>query len=277
MKGLFCLSLIATLASGATLPIHTQGQKDPLKKTPPKDFTNSLGMKFVWIPPGTFLMGSPKEEGKRDGDEIQHKVTLTKGFYMGVYTVTQEQWQAIMGKNPSRCKGDKNLPVDNVSWQDCQEFCKKLRAKDQRAYRLPTEAEWEYACGAGTTTPFHFGPTISTDQVNYNGNFTYGKGKKGVFRGKSTPVGRFPPNAWGLYDMHGNVSQWCQDWYGEYPQKDVSDPHGPEKETGVGTGRVRRGGTWNFPPHFCRSACRGGPVGALRHFNCGLRLCADVP
>ena len=147
----------------------------------------------------------------------------------GVYTVTQEQWQAVMGNNPSHFKGEKNLPVEKVSWDDCQEFIKKLREKDKKPYRLPTEAEWEYACRAGTTTPFHFGETISTDQANYNGNFTYGNGKKGVYRKKTTPVGSFPANAWGLHDMHGNVWQWCQDWYGDYPQKDVVDPQGPEK------------------------------------------------
>ena len=117
---------------------------------------------------------------------------------------------------------------------------------------LPTEAEWEYACRAGTTTPFHFGETISTDQANYDGNFTYGNGKKGVYREKTTPVGSFPANAWGLYDMHGNVWQWCQDWYGDYPQKDVVDPQGPEK----GEVRVLRGGSWISDPQYCRSAFR---------------------
>ena len=127
-----------------------------------------------------------------------------------------------------------------------------MREKDKKSYRLPTEAEWEYACRAGTTTPFHFGETISTDQANYNGNFTYGNGKKGVYRKKTTPVGSFPANAWGLYDMHGNVWQWCQDWYGDYPQKDVVDPQGPEK----GEYRVLRGGSWSNDPRYCRSAYR---------------------
>src|SRR5271166_1759134 len=196
MTRLFCLSLVVALASH--LPIQAQEKKDP-----PKDFTNSIGMKFVWIPPGNFMMGSPKEEKERRYDETQHKVTLTKGFYMGVYTVTQEEWQAVMGNNPSKFKGEKKLPVENVSWEDCQEFIKKLRARDKKPYRLPTEAEWEYACRAGTTTPFHFGETISTDQANHNGNFTYGDGKKGVYREKTTPVDNFPANAFGLYDMHG--------------------------------------------------------------------------
>src|SRR5476651_402788 len=200
MTRLFCLSLVAALASH--LPIHAQ-QKDP-----PKNFTNSIGMKFVWIRPGSFIMGSPKEEKQRQENETQHKVTLTKGYYLGVYTVTQEEWIAVMGNHPSKFKGEKNLPVENVSWDDCQEFVKKLRAKDKKAYRLPTEAEWEYACRAGTSTPFHFGETISTDQANYYGEAVYGNGKKGVYRENTTPVGSFPANAWALHDMHGNVFQW---------------------------------------------------------------------
>ena len=146
-----------------------------------------------------------------------------------------------MGTNHSDFKGEKNLPVEQVEWDGCQEFAKKLRDKDKKPYRLPTEAEWEYACRAGTTTPFYFGDTISTDQANYDGNHVYGNGKKGVYREKTTPVGSFPANAWGLHDMHGNVWQWCQDWYGDYPQNDVVDPQGPEK----GKLRVLRGGSWN--------------------------------
>lgn len=264
MNRFFCLALAATLATHLT--VHAQDKKDP-----PKHFTNSLGMKFAWIPPGTFLMGSPKEEKERFDDETQHKVTLTKGFYMGVYTVTQEQWQEVMGKNPSSFKGEKNLPVDSVSWDDCQEFIKKLREKDKdkKAYRLPTEAEWEYACRAGTTTPFYFGETISTDQANYDGRGIYGNGKKGVMRRKTTPVDSFPANAWGLHDMHGNLWQWCQDWYAEYPRNDVTDPQGPKK----GEFRVVRGGSWYIVPEFCRSARRGGDEPGYRDYGIGLRVC----
>jgi hypothetical protein len=160
-----------------------------------------------------------------------------------------------MGENPSQFKGEKNLPVTNVSWNHCQEFIKKLREKDKKAYRLPTEAEWEYACRAGTTTPFHFGETISTDQANFNGEIVYGKGKKGFCRKKTTPVDTFPANAWGLQDMHGNVFQWCQDWHGEYPEKDAIDPQGPKK----GEVRVLRGGSWDIHPDICRSACHSQP------------------
>jgi sulfatase modifying factor 1 len=263
MTRLFCLALVAAFVALAGDAVHAQ-QKDP-----PKDFTNSIGMKFVWIPPGSFVMGSPKEEKLRGNDETQHKVTLTKGFYMGMYTVTQEEWKEIMGKNPSFFKGEKNLPVETVSWEECQEFIKKLRDKDKKPYRLPTEAEWEYACRAGTTTPFHFGETISTDQANYNGNFTYGNGKKGIWGKKTAPVGNFPANAWGLHDMHGNLWQWCEDWYEDYPQKDVIDPIGPQK----GVVRTLRGGSWYHTPEHCRSAYRVRSAPGFRGNGCGFRLC----
>jgi formylglycine-generating enzyme required for sulfatase activity len=256
MTRIFAFAVAATVAAG--LPLKAQEKKDS-----PKTYTNSLGIKFVWIPPGSFMMGSPKEEKERSQDETQHKVTLTKGFYMGVYTVTQEQWQDVMGNNPSQFKGKKNLPVERVSWDNCQEFIKKLREKDKdkKAYRLPTEAEWEYACRAGTTTPFHFGETISTDQANYR--------KKGIYRAKTTPVGTFPANAWGLHDMHGNLWQWCQDWHGDYPKNDATDPKGAEK----GQDRVLRGGSWFDTPDHCRSACRARLEPATRDYYYGFRLC----
>jgi RNA polymerase sigma factor (sigma-70 family) len=262
---------VADQAKGGEKPA---AKVEKQKKDPPKDFTNSIGMKFVWIPAGTFMMGTPpgEDRGQIVHDETQHKVTLTRGFYMGVYPVTQEQWQEIMGNNPSKFKGEKNLPVDTVSWDDCQEFVKKLREKDKKQYRLPTEAEREYACRAGTTTPFYFGETISTDQANYDGDGVYGNGKRGVNRNKTTPVGTFPANAWGLYDMHGNVLQWCQDWVGDYPKNDVVDPQGPEK----GTARVVRSGSWYGHPHYVRSAFRYSVEPAVRHDRCGLRVCFFV-
>ncbi len=245
---------------------------EPQAKPDSKSITNTLDMKFVLVSPGTFMMGSPKEEKERKPDEAQHKVTLTKGFYMSVYPVTQEQWTAIMGKNPSKFQGDKNLPVEQVNWSECQEFIKKLQEKDKRSYRLPTEAEWEYACRAGTTTPFHFGETISTEQANYNGNYVYGTGKKGLYREKTVPVGSFPANAWGLHDMHGNVWQWCQDLFAEYPKQDVAtDPLGT-----TGENRVIRGGSWIDNPLECRSAYRGGCKPTLRHGLIGFRLCFNA-
>jgi sulfatase modifying factor 1 len=218
--------------------------------------SNALGMKFAWCPPGTFLMGSSPSEPQRADDETQHRVTLTKGFWLGVTPVTQAQWQAVLGSNPSHFQGDD-----------------RLAERDGKRYRLPSEAEWEYACRAGTTTPFHFGATICTDQANYDGNYTYGKGKKGVWREETTPVGSFPANAWGLCDMHGNVCEWCQDWYGPYPKGDIKDPQGPKR----GGARVVRGGSWDGGSRFCRAASRAGLAAGIRgdDVGCRLVLCLD--
>ncbi len=243
----------------------------------------ALGMKFAWIAPGTFFMGSPESEEGRPSEathypvsgyeEAQHKVTLTKGFYMGVHLVTQEQWQLVMGNNPSRFEGQMNLPVESVSREDCQEFIKRLRDMDEKPYRLPTEAEWEYACRAGTTTPFYFGETISAEQANYQGDMIYGNGKTGKYRETTTPVGEFPPNAFGLYDMHGNVWEWCEDWFGDYPQNDEVDPQGPN----AGECGVLRGGSWIDEPQLCRSAYRRSD----KPYRCwpvlGCRLCFSDP
>ena len=181
-----------------------------------------VDMTFAWIPPGTFLMGSPPEEPERGENEKQHSVTLSQGFYLGIHAVTQAQWKTVMGNNPSHSKG-KDRPVEQVSWDDCQEFCAKLSQKDGKRYGLPTEAEWEYACRAGTTTPFYFGETIDPDQVNYDGNFPYGKGTKREYGRRTTSVGSFSPNAWGLFDMHGNVWEWCQDEYRPYEEPQNKD------------------------------------------------------
>ncbi len=262
-----------------------RGERERWQKAQPREprpgdvTTIDLGgveMKFAWCPPGTFLMGSPSSEEQRGGydgaDETQHRVTLSRGYWLGIHPVTQPQWQAVMGSNPSKFKGD-TLPVETVSWDDCQEFVKKLGQKTGKRFRLPTEAEWEYACRAGTATPFHFGETISTDQANYNGNYTYGKGKKGVYREKTTPVGSFPANAWGLYDMHGNVWEWCRDWYGARPSDDIKDQQGENS----GTARVLRGGSWYHPPRLCRSAFRLGRVPGIRGdiYGCRVLLCLD--
>jgi formylglycine-generating enzyme required for sulfatase activity len=190
---------------------------------PPKEFTNGIGMRFVWIPPGTFEMGSPPKEEGRKQDEARHKVTLTRGFYMGVYPVTREQWKAVMGKDLNNFKSAKNLPVDWVSWDDCHEFLQKMGAKDGHAYRLPTEAEWEYACRAGSNGAYCYGddPTRLYPYAWYSEN-------SGLVH--THPVGQKKPNAWGIHDMHGNVLQWCADWYGEYSQGSVVDPKGPFSE-----------------------------------------------
>jgi len=243
----------------------------------PKTLTLALGggvtMKLALIPSGTFIMGSPAGEALRDDDEgPQRRVTITKPFYMGIYEVTQAQYEAVTGKNPSYFKGAKN-PVERVSWHDAVEFCKALSGKTGQTVRLPTEAEWEYACRAGTTKPFNTGRTISTDQANYDGNFTYGNGRKGVYRKKTVPVGIFGPNAWGLYDMHGNVWEWCSDWYADsYANAETDDPQGPAS----GASRVLRGGSWGIAPRYCRSANRSrNSPGAWGNYF-GFRVAVDL-
>jgi len=235
-----------------------------------KPITNSIGMTFVKIPSGSFRMGSPSGETGRYGNEKEHKVTINNSFYMQTTEVTQGQWRAIMGSNPSKfgdC-GD-NCPVEMVSWDDTQAFIRKLNEKEGTSrYRLPTEAEWEYAARAGTTTPFAFGSCLSSSQANYNGNNPLEGCSKGTYREKTVSVGSFSPNAWGLYDMHGNVYEWCQDWYDEdYPSGAVTDPSGP----GSGSSRVIRGGGWYSLAQDCRSAHRSVLAG-LRLFNIGFRL-----
>jgi formylglycine-generating enzyme required for sulfatase activity len=178
--------------------------------------------------------------------------------------------------NPSHFKGAQNLPVETVSWEDCQDFIKRLREKDKKSYRLPTEAEWEYACRAGTTTPFHFGDVISTDKANYQSSFIdgiFGHNAKGVYRERTTPVGSFPANTWGLHDMHGNVWEWCQDWTGDYSQKDVVDPLGPQN---IRHHRVLRGGSWFNTADRCRSASRSGSEPEYRASLIGFRICLNL-
>jgi formylglycine-generating enzyme required for sulfatase activity len=235
-----------------------------------KKISNDLGMEFVYIAPATFIMGSPSDEPDRESDERQHRVTLTKGFYMQTTEVTQDQWKAVMGDNPSGFKkcGD-NCPVEKVSWDEVQDFIQKLNQKGGgNKYRLPTEAEWEYACRAGTETPFAFGRCLSTDQANYNGNFPLSGCSKGENRKKPLPVASFSPNAWGLYDMHGNVAEWCQDWLGDYPSGNVTDPTGPSS----GNDRVRRGGGWTISAPYSRSADRDSNSPHRYFSSIGFRL-----
>jgi formylglycine-generating enzyme required for sulfatase activity len=202
------------------------------------DLGGGVTMKMVLIRPGKFMMGSPASEASRRDDEgPQHEVTITKPFYMGVTEVTQEQYEAVMGTNPSHVKGATN-PVewvwwnDAASWNDATEFCKKLSEKTRQAVRLPTEAEWEYACRAGTQTKFSFG-----DDPSALGDYAWWNGNSG---NAIHPVGQKKPNAWGLYDMNGNVWEWCADWYGEYQEGPITDPSGPA----TGGHRVVRGGAW---------------------------------
>jgi formylglycine-generating enzyme required for sulfatase activity/uncharacterized caspase-like protein len=218
-----------------------------------EDLSNGITLDMVQIPGGSFKMGSPEsEKGRSQNESPQHEVNVP-GFSMGKFVVTQEQYQQIMGKNPSSFSGAKR-PVEKVSWNDAVEFCQKLSQQTGREYRLPSEAEWEYACRGGTTTPFHFGETITTDLANYNGTYTYASEPKGKNLQETTDVGSFPPNAFGLYDMHGNVWEWCQDdWHDNYSN---APKDGSVWTSQSGITKLLRGGSWSSDPGYCRSAFR---------------------
>ena len=227
-------------------------------------------MEMIYCPPGEFMMGSPESEEGRDDGETQHRVRLTKGFWLGKYPVTQRQWQSVMGSTPSEFKGD-DLPVETVSWDDCQEFTKKVNAALGCGARLPTEAEWEYACRARTTTAYFWGNALNGDRANCAGNYPCGTAKKGPYLEKTTPVGKYGANPWGLCDMHGNVWEWCADRYGGY-SGDAVDPTGPAS----GAYRVLRGGSWIISARFCRSADRRRFQPGYRYRIFGFRLCCSA-
>ena len=231
-------------------------------------------MEMIYVAPGSFTMGSPSSEDGHEGDETQHRVTLTKGYWLGKYEVTQRQWESVMGNNPSYFKGG-DRPVENVSWKDCQEFCRKVNDAAIQQFgggaRLPTEAEWEYACRAGTTTAFSWGNALNGDKANCNGNYPCGTTVKGCYREQTADVGSYSPNVWGFYDMHGNVWEWCSDWYGSYGG-DATDPIGPAP----GEFRVLRGGGWLRYARYCRSAFRNRHNPGLRFSGYGFRLCCSA-
>ena len=218
------------------------------------DLGKDVKLEMVLIPAGKFKMGSPESEKGRRGNETQHEVTLTKPFYMGKHEVTQEQWESVMGNNPIDTKGAK-LPITRVSWEDCQEFIEKLNANTKGGYRLPSEAEWEYACRAGTSTVYSFGDSLTKSDANINGAST-------------KAVRSYKPNAFGLYDMHGYVREWCEDWYSNYPAGAVTDPKGPAK----GDRRVLRGGSFNCLVSSARSSSRGFYRPTSRLITDGFRL-----
>jgi formylglycine-generating enzyme required for sulfatase activity len=283
-----------------------------------KRITNSIKMKLVLIPRGTFTMGSPASESSRSADEEQHEVEITKPFYLGVTEVTQGQFKRVMGYNPSHfsrdgkgkaglsyldiskpgrgslvtvidgrvvdLKSTDDLPVENVSWQEAQTFLKKLSARPEekkqgRQYRLPTEAEWEYSCRAGAPAknPFHYGPSLASTQANFKGDSPYSEGpwREGPWLIRTAAVGSYAPNAFGLYDMHGNVDEWCADWYdkGYYRDSPKKDPKGPED----GTRRVLRGGGWFSNGYHCRAAARWSREPGYRDYQSGFRVvCVPV-
>jgi formylglycine-generating enzyme required for sulfatase activity len=225
--------------------------------------SNSLGMQFILIPAGEFQMGSTSGT---DDELPVHTVRISKPFYLGIHEVTQGQWEAVMGNNPSQFPGDANRPVEAVSWEAVQKFIDKLNTREGGTkYRLPTEAEWEYAARAGSTTAYSFG-----DDSSQLGQYAWFAGNA---NNTTHPVGKLQPNAWGLYDMHGNVWEWVQDWYGEYAAEPVPDPQGPAS----GSDRVLRGGSWINDARDCRSAYRLYDAPGDRLINLGFRLLRTVP
>jgi formylglycine-generating enzyme required for sulfatase activity len=265
-----------------------------------KFFGEKLGegvtLDMMLIPGGTFQMGSPADEIDRFSDESpQHWVTVPT-FCMGKYPITQEQWRVVanlpavnqeLSPDPSNFKGD-NRPVEQVSWFDAQEFCARLNIVAKRDYRLPSEAEWEYACRAETTSPFHFGKTITTDLANYDGTDDpdgewsgfYGRGPKGIYRQETTAVDTFSPNVFGLYDMHGNVWEWCLDHYhSDYEGAPIDGSAWINPNAEQNAFRGLRGGSWNSNPHYCRSACRydyGNPDNLNWLLNVGFRVVCEA-
>ena len=258
-------------------------KKAPLKKFQHRgkaryitiNLSKGVTMDLIGIPGGKYLMGSPEDEPERANDEgPQHKVKI-RPFLRGKYPVTQAQWKAIMKNNPSRFTEDEDRPVEKVSWFDCWDFCEKLSQKLGREFRLPTEAEWEYAARAKSTTPFFFGETITTELANYNGEYTYGIEKEGEYRHKTTKVGIFSPNRFGLYDIHGNVAEWCEDSWHENYQEAPSNGE-PWVEDDDSSERVLRGGSWLHLPGSCRSSQRLSSPGNSKSDAFGFRIASSV-
>jgi eukaryotic-like serine/threonine-protein kinase len=279
-----------------TVSVNDQGNITERKTGEAEFLTEDLGndvvLDMVAIPGGSFTMGSPESEAGRSDEEWPQRTVTIQPFYMGKYVVTQAQWQAVaklpqarqgLKANPSSFKGA-NLPVEEVSWDDAVEFCMRLSKLKGKTYRLPSEAEWEYACRAGTNTPFYFGETITTELANYCGRDwrsghsagNYGKGPRGQDRQQTTDVGVFPPNGFGLYDMHGNVCEWCTDhWHLNY-QGAPSDGSAWLTEEHYDQ-RLMRGGSWKFTPNGCRSACRCDWSPHNRDPDIGFRVICDSP
>jgi formylglycine-generating enzyme required for sulfatase activity len=271
-------------------PPFTISRRTQVVHTFTQDLGDDIALAMVLIPPGEFLMGSPTDELERYKSEgPQRPVKIVEPFFMGQHPITQAQWQRVasfpkvqrkIDATPSQFQGA-DLPVEQVSWLDAEEFCLRLSAHAKRPYRLPSEAEWEYACRAGTTTPFHCGETLSTDLANYRGideesvgwSGKYGRGVLGEYRQKTTPVGTFPANAFGLYDMHGNVWEWCLDhWHDNYTGAPSDGSAWLDPKAEKNSSRVRRGGSWIYFPRLCRSANRLWYTAVDRYYNLGFRV-----
>ncbi|MBX3437773.1 MAG: formylglycine-generating enzyme family protein [Planctomycetaceae bacterium] len=282
---------LAVLVAGPAVGVSGTLAHSAATFAAPKSIENSIGMELVAIPTGEFLMGSAdSEEDARDDERPQHLVRITKPFWMGKYEVTQSEYEKVTGENPSwfaptgggaaKVAGIDalRLPVENVSWTQAAEFCRKLSERPEekaagRVYRLPTEAEWQYACRAGTTTRFHYGDALGAAQANINGRFPYGGAPRGPYLGRTSPVGSYEPNAFGLYDMHGNVAEMCSDWFGRtyYSESPQDDPQGPAE----GADRMVMGGGWNTDAFRSRAAHRrsNATEGIAQYF--GLRVVCD--
>ncbi|WP_161626566.1 formylglycine-generating enzyme family protein [Desulfatiglans anilini] len=237
-------------------------------------FENSLGMTFALIPAGSFMMGSPENEAGRDADEALHEVHISKPFYLQTTEVTVGQWRSVMGSRWWKRDRESMKPMTKVSWFDCEDFVKRLNAMGEGTYRLPTEAEWEYACRAGSRTAYAWGDTLTCRQALFGNNSIKSPEcipavkEAGLEPDGPAPVGSYPPNAWGLYDMHGNVWEWCLGWYGKYPAGPVTDPAGVADDSM----KVRRGGSWFKGPLTCRSANRNFAHPASRYRTLGFRV-----
>ena len=263
------LAALAALGLALTMAMPGCSKAPPLPPELAVDLGNGIKLELVLIPAGEFEMGSPASDVEAPHmQKPQHRVRITKQFYLGKYLVTQQQWEAVMGGNPSKFKGPKN-PVETVSWDDCQQFLTKLNAKigtQGGKFALPTEAQWEYACRAGSTTRYCFG-----DDDAKLGEYAWYDANSG---NRTHPVGEKKPNAWGLYDMHGNVFEWCQDWCdgNYYASSPTNDPTGPA----TGTDRAGRGGSWKLFAGFSRSAYRFSHLPEGRAFSLGFRV-AQIP
>ncbi|UJB68015.1 SUMF1/EgtB/PvdO family nonheme iron enzyme [Acaryochloris sp. 'Moss Beach'] len=241
-----------------------------------QDLKEDQSLDMVYIPGGRFSMGSPAAEANRQKSEGPQHQVIVPTFFMGKYPITQAQWQAVMGENPSKFQGA-NRPVERVSWEAATEFCQKLSELTGQEYRLPSEAEWEFAARAGTSSPFCVGATLTTEIANYDGNYTYGRGPRGTFRKATTPVGQFAPNTLGLYDMHGQVWEWCQDHWHDTYKGAPTDGSAWVKQDDLRSHRVRRGGSWYDGPHACRSAFRYRSLPSNFQNSYGLRVvCQDL-
>jgi formylglycine-generating enzyme required for sulfatase activity len=247
-----------------------------------------VGLDMILVPGGQFMMGSPEDEPEREENEGPQHLVSVPAFFMGRYPVTQAQWRVVaefpqvnqeLEPDPAQFKGG-NRPVEQVSWYDAVEFCNRLARHTSRPYRLPSEAEWEYACRAGTTTPFYFGDTLTTEVTNYDGNYTYGDVSKGEYRQETTPVDDFGiANAFGLCDMHGNVDEWCQDHYhGNYQGAPTEGSAWEDEDADENVARILRGGSWDDDPRGCRSAYRFNGIPRVSYyFGIGFRIVCSAP